>query len=399
MTTPELISILIEISSLTVILLIGIQILRRLNHISATFDKYVGPQEESSEPINDNDFGRPAVSRELIQQKENLSAQQTLEANERIQTIDEFLKRGWLQFADLVALAFLKTKEDMPIEKILKMILDIQYPHMNPRESGFEWVKGIKISVEHTLTALLELGFLTKENDNYHVTPAGYQIFEKALNERLTFEEKFLSLYSNAQRLVSGCEDNRCVFVIQQDSDDASEVSGGATCTFSAEDENIYLGKCYRDEPITAGFRFVGIDIPTGAVIKQAYLEFVADGPYSNSLSLSIHAENHPDVETFDTTTQPKDRSMTQNFVLWQIPSDETWKMGQVQRTPDISSIIQLLINHSQWEPGTSVAILIQGLAAGDHEAHRRLIGFRRAHASKEFSPPALVIEYSPPPT
>ena len=87
---------------------------------------------------------------------------------------------------------------------------------------------------------------------------------------------------------------------------------------------------------------------------------------------------------------------MTDRSVLWQFSSDDAWQLGQVERTPDISSLIQTIIDKPSWKQGSSMAILIRGLANGDKGAHRRIIGYRRAKLSREYQAPQLIIEFDP---
>ena len=397
MNTPELIAMTIQVVSSILIVMIGLILLRQVNLFLVKLTKHFGMDEVRPEPREDlREYGFSAIHAELVKEQQVLSTQETVEARERKEKIEKNLRGGWLQFGDMVARALLKAKGDMALENILKAVLDLQYPHLNPKDTGLEIARGMKTSLERTLAAFVELGYITKENEIYRLTTQGRELFEKVLQERMAFDEKFLALYSTTPVVALGCQGNRCVFVIQKDSDDASEVSGGSTCAFSAEDENIYLGKCYSDEPITAGFRFVDIEIPVKAVITKAYLEFVADGPYLNTLSLAICAEDEVEVQTFSATHQPKDRTMTDSSVLWQFSSDDAWQLGQVERTPDISSLIQTIIDKPSWKQGSSMAILIRGLANGDKGAHRRIIGYRRAKLSREYQAPQLIIEFDP---
>jgi hypothetical protein len=395
---PTLEIMLVSLQTLLLLVLafiVGVQLIRRLDHVLEILrSKQDADEGEQADPLaNLPDYATPAILRELRRQKESLRIQQTPESKERSELIEGLLSKSW-QFAhaDNIGLVLLRSKEGISIEKIIKDVHAIQLPHLPLKDLGFEMVRQMKISVEYTLMAFIKLAFLSKENELYKMTEEGQRTFEFALGERIDFEKKFLSLYSDHQDLHTDYHGNHHILFIQKDTDDASEVSGGATCAFSIEDENIYLGQCYKGEPITAGFRFVDVGIPSKARIERAYLEFVSDGPYSNSISLVIQAENRGSTETFSDENQPKDRPVTETLITWQIAPESIWHLGAIHTTPDISNIIQEVVNRSDWHIGNSLTILVKGDSSSDKGEHRRVLGFRRTQLSQEYSPLRLVV-------
>ncbi len=73
---------------------------------------------------------------------------------------------------------------------------------------------------------------------------------------------------------------------IDQGSDDAG--TNPTPCTFSATDNEVYLGTCFSGGNITSGFRFANIQIPRRANIKYAYLIFTVDGDYTVPISVNF---------------------------------------------------------------------------------------------------------------
>jgi len=397
MSSELILTILQTLVLFILILYIGNQLIRRIDKILEKLESVFGKKEDYQEPVDDNlDYPYPVIARELAKQKETLSKEQTPEAKERLQKIEKALNRGWFQFADQVARVFIQTEGEISFERLLKAVFEMQYPNFRPRDmgGGLEMVRAIKGSVERTTTAFVELGYVLKAGENYQTTKLGQELFERILKERIEFEEKFLTLFSDRETSTPGCSDNRCVFLIRKDTDDASEVPGESTCAFSTANENIYLGECDHRESITAGLRFVDIDIPPSAIIEKAYLEFVADGPYDNSVSLSIHAENRGDVNTFSDIDQPYNRPATETSIAWNITSKETWILGRIHTSPDISTVIQSILDRPDWQRGNAIAILIKNAEGGDRNAHRRIIGYHRARMSPEYDSPKLIIEY-----
>jgi hypothetical protein len=103
------------------------------------------------------------------------------------------------------------------------------------------------------------------------------------------------------------------------------------------------------------GCRWPGIPVPRGATITEAWVQFSADSVggagQDDPVSLVIHGQLAPDGETFTSdaaniSTRPK----TTASVVWDVPVwTETHLMGPGERTPDISSIIQEIVNQADW--------------------------------------------------
>jgi len=137
------------------------------------------------------------------------------------------------------------------------------------------------------------------------------------------------------------------------------------------------------------GLRFVGIDIPQGAQITAAWLQFTVDEPTGRTTTLIIGAHNIGDAPAFgghgDLRSRPQGAAtVTWNPARWVAAGDTT----PAQRTPDLTTIIQQLTNRSDWTPGSAIALIIDGTG-------------KRIAESYEGSPtqaPLLHIEYTTTP-
>lgn len=200
--------------------------------------------------------------------------------------------------------------------------------------------------------------------------------------------------------IVAGCYDGRCSFPVAQSSDDAGSVPqlGPTECVFSSTDDNIYFGQCNNGDPITSGFRFANVSIPSDGVIVDAYVQLMQDGPYSNGLDLSVFGEASASPDTFSPASTPEDRVPTSSSVPWAIPGDELWSVGEIDRTPNLAPVIREIMAQTGWSQGNSVAIIVQnaGAASGD-SLHRRIIGYDRATRGFPYDPPHLVIQLGLP--
>ncbi len=143
-------------------------------------------------------------------------------------------------------------------------------------------------------------------------------------------------------------------------SDDAEErdASGFVTTTNGDLDLTASLG-----DTQTTGIRFL-LDVPSSVTIVNAYIQFTADEVRSTATSLKIKGQKIGNAPTFTTANRNiSGRTTTRNSITWSsIPSwNNVGDAGSAQRTPDLSSIIQEIINGSSWSSGNGVAIIITG--------------------------------------
>ena len=141
--------------------------------------------------------------------------------------------------------------------------------------------------------------------------------------------------------------------------DDAEESSTGVMNLASSDLEMV--NKTSGNQ--TVGIRFTGVSIPQGATIVNAYVQFKAYAKASTATSLTIQGENTNNSLAFGTTTRNlSSRIRTGAAVSW---SPLAWTLiGEAdlqQRTPDLASIIQEIVNRTDWSAGNALAIVISG--------------------------------------
>lgn len=202
------------------------------------------------------------------------------------------------------------------------------------------------------------------------------------------------------ETLQPGCRDSVCTFPVVAPDDDASSIpqAAPAGCFFSTEGPDIYLGQCENGDPITAGLRFQDVVLPSNVHISGAYIEFVRDGPYSSGLDLVLYGEDSPNPASFSDESHPSQRATTSNSVPWTIATTESWQLGQIGQSPDVSPILTELLAQPAWQPGNPLVFLLAnaGPASGP-PPHRRFIGFERAASVFEFDPARLVVTLATP--
>jgi hypothetical protein len=140
-------------------------------------------------------------------------------------------------------------------------------------------------------------------------------------------------------------------------SDDAEERSS-STSLDSSDLELVYDGQIQK-----VGLRFAGLTIPKNAVITAAWVQFTADEAQSEATALTIQAQAADNAAAFTTASADiSGRPRSIASVTWQPAAWTTVRQaGADQRSPDLSPILQEVVNRSGWASGNALAILITG--------------------------------------
>ena len=136
----------------------------------------------------------------------------------------------------------------------------------------------------------------------------------------------------------------------------------------------------------TVGLRFTPLAIPRDALISNAAIQFAADEAQSAATALTIRAHAADNAAAFTTTANDfTSRARTTASVAW---SPAAWatvdERGLLQRTPDISSVVQDIVSRPGWASGNALAVLINGTG------HRTADAFDDSNAQ----PAALAVNY-----
>ena len=139
------------------------------------------------------------------------------------------------------------------------------------------------------------------------------------------------------------------------------------------------------------GVRFSNLAIPPGATITNAYIQFTANNAGTNSLGSPTYTIRGQDADTAATFTTANSnisgRATTTQSVSW---SPAAWANSSLQNTPDLTSVVQAIVNRAGWSSGNSMAFIVSGGSA---------VALRRAESydGNAAAAPRLVIEYSTP--
>ncbi|MHC4116555.1 MAG: hypothetical protein ACYSWO_03500 [Planctomycetota bacterium] len=137
------------------------------------------------------------------------------------------------------------------------------------------------------------------------------------------------------------------------------------------------------------GLRWLNVEVPKGAIISSAYIEFTVDETESpEAVNLIVEGELDPDPPTFasiDYNVSSRSRTVAQ--VKWSPPDWPT--VGEKQRSEDISPIIAEIVSQDGWAMGNSIVIIIYDDPDAPSVSHRT------AESGTGAVSPLLHIEYT----
>ena len=111
------------------------------------------------------------------------------------------------------------------------------------------------------------------------------------------------------------------------------------------------------------GLRFVEIDIPPGAQIVNAYIQFTAAEADTNDTKLTIQGAAADDAPSFEATIGNISlRPRTASAVAWAPPPwDIVGAVGPAQRTSNIAPVIQEIVNRPGWTQDNDLILILTG--------------------------------------
>lgn len=140
------------------------------------------------------------------------------------------------------------------------------------------------------------------------------------------------------------------------------------------------------------GLRFADLDIPQGAEIERAYVQFTVYEANDGPTRLTVRAEAADDAPTFqegeDALFNISRRPTTSAAQTWEPPAwEEVGAAGEAQRTPDLTNLIQEVVDRPGWEAGNALVLIITGESP---DQGRMAV----AHREDPDRAPLLVVEY-----
>ena len=149
--------------------------------------------------------------------------------------------------------------------------------------------------------------------------------------------------------------------------DDAEESASGGIDLSSTDLELVYDGSNQ-----TVGMRFNEVPIPQGARIVYAHIQFQVDETNSEATSLTITGQASDNAPVFSTTSRNiSSRARTTASVGWApVPWTVVGEAGVNEQTPDLSAVIQEIVNRAGWASGNSLVLAVNGTGHRTAEAY-----------------------------
>ncbi|MGH3386316.1 MAG: PKD domain-containing protein, partial [Nocardioidaceae bacterium] len=182
-------------------------------------------------------------------------------------------------------------------------------------------------------------------------------------------------------------------FPVAAGSDDAEEAAGGFVSVSSADLELVDDGTVNQ----TVGLRFGNLDIPAGAVIESAFVQFQADESVTStgSASLRIRGEATDHAATYQAVSKNvTTRPTTISSAFWNPdPWPVVFERGPAQRSSDVGRIVQEIVDRPGWSAGNALALMVSGTGRRTAEARDGIeapvlqVGWRRPVAGANRAP------------
>lgn len=160
----------------------------------------------------------------------------------------------------------------------------------------------------------------------------------------ITYEWK----YNGASLNTSGSDHEKT----HSSSHDAEENSSGSVVTNYSD---IILGSSN-----VVGLKFEDMDIPAGATITNAYIRF---RPYNSKTGVAhfdVYGHDVDDSWSFSSNNNDiSGRTKTTNKLDWNYV--ESWYAGNYYYSPNMSNVIQEIVDRSGWQSGGDISVIIEG--------------------------------------
>lgn len=147
------------------------------------------------------------------------------------------------------------------------------------------------------------------------------------------------------------------------------------------------------NDPQMVGMRFTNLNIPQGSQITKAFIQFTVDATSKNQdpCEVYIKVEDTDSANTFNPSQNfdITSRSKYADSVTWKV-GGTTWatvgSKSAEQATPDISELIQKIVDRGGWKSGNALSLFMHGTGTREVESFD----------GDAANAPLLVVQYLP---
>lgn len=172
---------------------------------------------------------------------------------------------------------------------------------------------------------------------------------------------------SAVELAVIGTSTTELTLRIKNGRDDANQKAGLYNAAVRAR--SIALGDRNGSRFYT-GFRFAKADIPKGALILSARLKVRPLRSYDGTTKWTVRGEDVGDSQPFRGADGPAQRILTRAKVVWK---PNSWKVGRWYPSPDLSPVVQAIIDRPDWDRGHALTIIVYDRGLLDNKLWRVL--------------------------
>ena len=144
-------------------------------------------------------------------------------------------------------------------------------------------------------------------------------------------------------------------FHINSSADDANEENN----SISLNGGTTWLGNASSATASFSGYRFTNVNIPKGQAIKSAKLQVYSSQSQWIGIAFTMAAEASGNSPAFSSGNLLSSRPLTSAQVNHS--DDAQWNANTWYTLDDITSVIQEVVNRSDWQSGNALSIIMKG--------------------------------------
>ena len=165
-------------------------------------------------------------------------------------------------------------------------------------------------------------------------------------------------LTARTSRQPAAAPSERLAFATRDAADTAEENAAGRVTTSSSdlelvEDRGVQL----------VGLRFPDVQLPRGAEIESAFIQFTVDEASAGDTDLRIAIQDTANAPAFQVRNKDVSRRATDaESVAWKpLPWAKVDASAAEQATPDLKSLLRRVLARKDWKPGNAIGFTITG--------------------------------------
>jgi hypothetical protein len=173
-------------------------------------------------------------------------------------------------------------------------------------------------------------------------------------------------------------------FSVSLTNDDAAERTNG---TVNISSNRLALGTN------AVGLRFANVKVPAGSAVVRAYVQFVSGAMNTNTCKIDIKCETNGNALAFvASTSNIMGRTCSDETVKWDVEQWLANTTNSVQRTPELSSVVQEAFYSQGWTTNSALVIRFKQGKNGENGVRSP---YSRDAGTNQV--PKLYLEWAPP--